>query len=172
MVYVCLRAIWPSIEDIPNTFSPNMGISVAEFVGYLIFNFICCIFIWFKPTKLRLYFHIGAVLVIIANIALLIWSLADAKGDYGTVFNSPGTLAGSALGWKMCSGVMSVLGSNAAGILNQNDYTRFAKRVNQVTWTQGISFNVSGALMKIAGVVVTAATQQSNSFLSSYPVLC
>ncbi|KAF4630711.1 hypothetical protein G7Y89_g7428 [Cudoniella acicularis] len=97
MVFVCLRAIWPSIDNVKNTFPDNIGITVAQFIGYIIFNIMCCIVIWYKPTKLRFYFHIGAVLVIITDLSLLIWSLAVRQGDYGTVFTAPGTLSGALL---------------------------------------------------------------------------
>lgn len=163
MIYVCLRAIWMDIDDrIPNTFPLDIGMTVPQFVGYIMFNFFCCILIWFKPTKLRHYFHAGSFLVCVSLFSLLGWAVATRDG-YGSVFNSSSTLSSSELGWKMCSGIMSVIGSIAAGILNQNDYTRFAKRPSQVTWSQGISFNISSAIMQIIGVIVTAATQKSMS---------
>lgn len=168
MIYVCLRAIWMDIDKrIPNTFPENIGITVAQFVGYVLFNFLCCILIWFKPQKLRPYFHVGSILVSISVFCLLGWAVGTSQG-YGTVFNSTSELKGSALGWKMCAGIMSVIGSIAAGILNQNDYTRFAKRPSQVTWSQFLSFNISSAIIQIIGVIVTAATQKRMSFLLMY----
>ncbi|RDW74918.1 hypothetical protein BP6252_06060 [Coleophoma cylindrospora] len=160
MVYVCLRAIWPSTSNIPNTFSAGEGITTAQFLGYVIFNVICCILIWFPPHKLRHYFHVGSVLVFVAQAALLGWALGQrGPGGFGPVFASQTDLKGSKLAWSMCNGIMSVIGSIASGILNQNDFTRFAKRTNQVTWTQGLSFNFTSAFIHITGVLVTASTQ-------------
>ncbi|RFU34897.1 hypothetical protein B7463_g1496, partial [Scytalidium lignicola] len=160
MVYVCIRAIWPSVENIHNTFAADAGITTAQFMGYVIFNFFCCILIWFPPNKLRHYFHVGSVLVFIANLALLGWALGQRGPDgFGPVFASRTDLKGSALAWNMLNGIMSVIGSIASGILNQNDFTRFAKRTNQVTWTQFLSFNFTSAFIHIAGVLVTASTQ-------------
>lgn len=160
MIYVMLRAIWMDLDErIPNTFPEGIGITVAQFVGYVLFNFLCCILIWYKPTQLRRYFDAGSVIVIMTLLSLLGWAVGTSSG-YGSVFDSNPEVSGSTLGWSMAAGVMSVIGSIASGILNQNDYTRFAKKVSHVTWTQGLAFNISAALTGIIGIVVTAATQQ------------
>jgi NCS1 family nucleobase:cation symporter-1 len=164
MVYICLRAIWIDLDErIPNTLPASMGITSAAFLGYFLFNVLCCVFIWFKPTQLRPYFHGASVIVVIALFCLLGWAVGTSDG-FGSVVASKAELSGSTLGWTLCSSIMSVIGSIAAGILNQNDYTRFAKRVNQVTWSQFISFNLSASVIGVIGVFVTAATQERESY--------
>ncbi|KAK7892352.1 hypothetical protein LTR67_007448 [Exophiala xenobiotica] len=160
MIYVCLRSIWMDLDDrIPNTLPHGIGITTAQFVGYVLFNFLCCIFIWFRPTQLRPYFHSASVIVGITLFALLGWAVGTSKG-YGTVFNAKTTISSTELGWQMSAGVMSVIGSIASGILNQNDFTRFAKRPSHVTYTQAGSFMITSSMMAIIGVIVTAATQK------------
>jgi len=167
MVYICLRSIWIDLDErIPNTFPEGMGITVAQFVGYVLFNLLCCIFIWFKPTQLRPYFHGASVIVVITLFCLLGWAVGTSEG-FGSVLTAKSTMTGSTLGWTICASIMSVIGSIAAGILNQNDYTRFAKRVSQVTWSQAISFNLSASTIGVIGVLVTAATQKSKKHLTS-----
>lgn len=159
MVYVCLRSIWMDLDTrIPNTLPKNIGITTGQFMGYIIFNVLCCIFIWFRPQQLRPYFHFASVLVFLTLITLLSWAVGTSKG-YGTVFEAESTLSSSELGWKMVAGMMSVIGSISSGILNQNDFTRFAKKVSHVTWPQAGSFFVASCTTSIIGVVVTAATQ-------------
>lgn len=166
MVFVCLRSIWPTLDRrIPNTLPENIGITSAEFVGYFIFNIICCVFIWFKPHQLRLYFHAGAGLSLVAFVALLGWALGT-KGpgeSLDDAFDDSVVLKGSALGWAICSGMMSVLGAAAAGVLNQNDYTRFAQRPSQVVSSQFTSFVLTTTFTGICGILVTAATQKRKS---------
>ncbi|KAI8660064.1 hypothetical protein NCS57_00982800 [Fusarium keratoplasticum] len=163
MVFVCLRSIWPTLDRrIPNALPENIGITSAEFVGYFIFNIICCVFIWFKPHQLRLYFHAGAGLSLVAFVALLGWALGT-KGpgeSLDDAFDDSVVLKGSALGWAICSGMMSVLGAAAAGVLNQNDYTRFAQRPSQVVSSQFTSFVLTTTFTGICGILVTAATQK------------
>jgi NCS1 family nucleobase:cation symporter-1 len=160
MVYICLRSIWMDIDSrIPNALPAGIGITTAQFLGYILFNILCCISIWFRPIQLRPYFHGASLTVIITMFSLLGWAVGTSDG-FGSVLTAPSTLSGSSLGWTICGSIMSVIGSIAAGILNQNDYTRFAKRVDQVTWSQFISFNLSSSTIGVIGVIVTAATQQ------------
>ncbi|KAK6005848.1 hypothetical protein QM012_007490 [Aureobasidium pullulans] len=160
MIYVCLRSIWLDIDErIPNILPAGTGITSAQFVGFALFNFICCILIWFRPGQLRPYFHSASLIVAITLFALLGWAVHSSKG-YGSVFNTKSTVSGDELGWTMSAGIMSVIGSIAAGILNQNDFTRFAKRASHVAYTQAISFMLSSSLIAVIGVVITAATQE------------
>lgn len=89
---------------------------------------------------------------------LLGWAVGTSEG-YGSVFNAKTTISSTELGWQMTGGVMSVIGSIASGILNQNDFTRFAKKPSHVTYTQAFSFFLTASTMSIVGVIVTAATQ-------------
>ncbi|KIX95502.1 uncharacterized protein Z520_08622 [Fonsecaea multimorphosa CBS 102226] len=159
MIYVCLRSIWMDLDErIPNTIPASEGITSAQFLGYFLFNVLCCFFIWFRPGQLRPYFHVGSLVVAITLFVLLGWAVGTSHG-YGSVFNSKTTISSTELGWQMSGGVMSVIGSIASGILNQNDFTRFAKRPSHVTYTQAFSFMFTSSVMAIVGVVVTAATQ-------------
>lgn len=160
MFYVCLRAIWLDIDDrVPNTLPKDIGITTVQFLGYIVFNILCAVFIWFQPQQLRPYFHFASALVFITLFVLLGWAVGTSQG-YGAVIESKTTMSSTELGWKMVGGMMSVIGGISAGILNQNDFTRFAKRPSHVTWSQAGSFITSSCSVAIIGVVVTAATQQ------------
>lgn len=165
MIYVCLRSIWIDLDKrIPNTLPASTGITTGEFMGYILFNLACCIFMWFRPHQLRPYFHGASTVVCITLFILLGWAVGTSDG-WGAIGREQVTTSSSTLGWNMCAGIMSVIGSIAAGILNQNDFTRFAKRPSQVTWSQGISFVLAGNIAAIVGVLVTSATQDRRCFL-------
>jgi NCS1 family nucleobase:cation symporter-1 len=169
MIYVCLRSIWIDLDDrIPNTLPESTGITTGEFMGYVLFNFACCVFMWFRPHQLRPYFHGASVLVCLTLFILLGWALGTSEG-WGEIGRSQATTSSTELGWNMCAGIMSVIGSISAGILNQNDFTRFAKRPSQVTWSQGISFLLAGNIAAIVGVLVTAATEEREYYPTCYP---
>ena len=55
---------------------------------------------------------------------------------------------------------MSTVGSIAAGILNQNDYARLAKRPRDAIWGQIVAFPFWSIFTSIIGILVTAATQE------------
>jgi nucleobase:cation symporter-1, NCS1 family len=163
MIYVCLRSIWMDLDErIPNTFSKSSGITSGQFLCYFLFNMLCCVFIWFRPGQLRPYFHVGSIVVGITLFCLLGWAVGTSKG-YGSVFSGKSTISSTELGWQMTSGIMSVIGSIASGILNQNDFTRFAKKPSHVIWTQAFSFMFTSSIMACVGVIVTAATQNRES---------
>jgi NCS1 family nucleobase:cation symporter-1 len=59
----------------------------------------------------------------------------------------------------MIYGIMSTVGAIAAGILNQNDYARFAARSSHAIWGQALAFPVYSIFASVIGILVTAATQ-------------
>lgn len=113
-------------------------------------------FIWIHPHKLNTFFYASAATILIFEIVLLIWSLAT-MGDSG--FGSTLSGSGNATGWNIAFGIISTIGSIAAGILNQNDYARFARKPTDAIWGQVISFPFYGITCSIIGILVTAATQ-------------
>ncbi|KAJ5288655.1 Allantoin permease [Penicillium angulare] len=157
-VYVCMQAIWPNIESrIPNSLSASTGTTTATFVAYIIFMVISLPFIWIHPYKLNKFFYASAATILIFEIVLLIWSLAT-MGDsgFGSTLASGST---STNGWNIAFGIISTIGSIAAGILNQNDYARFARKPSDAIWGQAVSFPFYGITCSIIGILVTAATQ-------------
>lgn len=58
------------------------------------------------------------------------------------------------------SGIISAIGGISAGILNQNDYARFAKRPRYAITGQIVSAAPYSILSSVIGILVTAATQQ------------
>ncbi|KXT06952.1 hypothetical protein AC578_7314 [Pseudocercospora eumusae] len=160
MLYVCLRSIWPHIEHgIPNHLPASIGLTSAQFVCYFLFNILALVFIWIRPHKIRVWFHYTAVIISLSLFVLLGWAVGTSKG-WGEVITAKSTISHSELGWTMSAGVMSVIGSISAGILNQNDFTRFAKKPSHVTWSQAGSFFLASNITSIIGVIVTAATQK------------
>ena len=128
-VLVCLRAIFPGhIDAIPNPFPASTGMDGAQFMCYILFMLICAPLTYIHPHKLNTFFKICSVIVFVNQLAMLIWALATMEGGLSSsVLNSPEKLSSSGLAWAMCSGIMAQIGGIAAGILNDNDFTRFAK---------------------------------------------
>ncbi|EGE09005.1 NCS1 nucleoside transporter family protein [Trichophyton equinum CBS 127.97] len=57
-------------------------------------------------------------------------------------------------------GLHCTIGAISAGILNQNDYARFARKPRDAILGQVISFPISSIVCSVIGVLVTAATQK------------
>lgn len=157
-VYVCLQAIWPDIESrIPNHLAASTGTTTAAFVAYIIFMVVSLPFIYIRPYKLRKFFYGSAATILTFEVVLLIWALAT-MGDNGfgaTISNSSANTSG----WNVAFGIISTIGSIAAGILNQNDYARFSRKPKNAVWGQILSFPFYGITCAVIGILVTAATQ-------------
>lgn len=78
---------------------------------------------------------------------------------FGSTLSSSPDVAVSNRGWLIAYGIISTIGSIAAGILNQNDYARFARRPKDAIMGQVFAFPVFGIMCAIIGILVTAATQ-------------
>ncbi|KAE8149174.1 permease for cytosine/purines, uracil, thiamine, allantoin-domain-containing protein [Aspergillus avenaceus] len=157
-VYVCLQAIWPSIETrIPNNMPPSTGMSTAQFVSYIIFMFISLPVIYIRPHKLQAFFYISASIIALFIIAILAWALST-MGDTGFESTISSVDSGDS-GWKIAFAIVSTIGGMAAGILNNDDYSRFGRKPHDVIWGQLIGIPVYGILCAAVGIVVTAATQ-------------
>ncbi|KAL1968643.1 hypothetical protein VTN77DRAFT_1469 [Rasamsonia byssochlamydoides] len=157
-VYVCLQAIWPSLESrIPNHMPASTGMTTASFVAYIIFMVISLPVVYVRPHKLQYFFYVSAAIVLVFEIVLLIWSLATmGPSGFGATIASSGY---STTGWNIAFGIISTIGSIAAGILNQNDYARFARKPRDAIYGQIFSFPIYAITCSVIGILVTAATQ-------------
>jgi NCS1 family nucleobase:cation symporter-1 len=163
---VILQSWDPNLEThIPNHMAADTGMTTAEFVGYIVFMIISAPVAWIRPHKLEKFFYVSSSVTLVFFLAFLIWSLATmgATGFGDTISNATDLLntGGSySVAWLMVYGIMSTIGSIAAGILNQNDYARFAAAPKHAILGQAIPFPVYGVLCSMIGILVTAATQQ------------
>ncbi|EED18301.1 allantoin permease, putative [Talaromyces stipitatus ATCC 10500] len=156
-VYVCLQAIWPSLEDrIPNHMPASTGMTTAGFVAYIVFMVISLPFVYVRPQNLQLLFYSSAAIVLVFEVVILIWSLATmGSSGFGGTMSSATTSSG----WMIAYGIISTIGSIAAGILNQTDYARFARRPRDAIYGQIISAALCAIASSVIGILVTAATQ-------------
>lgn len=103
----------------------STGMTTANFVAYVIFMVLLLPVIYVRPHKLQRFFYTSAATILVFEVDTLIWSLAT-KGEAGfgdTMSNTNDHVSG----WKIAFGIVSAIGSIAAGILSQNDYARFAR---------------------------------------------
>ncbi|KAF8851032.1 NCS1 nucleoside transporter family protein [Acephala macrosclerotiorum] len=137
-LYVCLMALDPSLEThIPNHMPESTGMTTAQFVAYIIFS----------VASLPNFFYFSSATSLIFEVVLLIWALATMGPEgFGDTISSTPTAEASSTGWLTAYGIISTIGSIAAGILNQNDYALF-------------SFPLYAIICSVIGILVTAATQ-------------
>ncbi|KAF7552927.1 hypothetical protein G7Z17_g3992 [Cylindrodendrum hubeiense] len=164
-LYLILLSWDPGYEGrIPNTIPAETGMTSAQFLAYFIFCIISLPMLWIKPHRLQNFFYFTSAVTLIFFVVLLIWALATmGPSGFGDTISSatilPATGGPGSTAWLMVSGTMSTIGSIAAGILNQNDYARLARRPRDAIWGQVFAFPLYSIFASVLGILVTAATQ-------------
>ncbi|KAM0277379.1 hypothetical protein ACHAQH_005819 [Verticillium albo-atrum] len=164
-LHVVLLSLDPKLEEhIPNTIPTGTGMTTAQFVSYIIFSVISLPLLWIRPHRLQKSFYVACTVTLVFFIIILIWSLATmGPSGFGDTLSSesvlPDTGGPMSVAWLMIYGIVSTVGSIAAGILNQNDYSRFSKHPCHALWGQAVSFPLYGIFGSLIGILVTAATQ-------------
>lgn len=153
---------------IPNGIPSDTGTTTARFVCYIIFSVVSLPFIRLRPHRLQVFFNVTSVITFVFFFALLVWALATMGPDgFGDTVDShqPG-LAPDGMrvprntGWRIVYGVMSTMGSIAAGILNQSDFARLARRPRDAVYGQALAYPVYAIYTSVLGILVVAATQR------------
>ncbi len=161
-----LLALDPHLEThVPNTFPADAAMTTSQFVSYIVFSVISLPFIWIRPQKVQVFFYVTSAITAIFFIVLLAWALATMGPEgFGSTLDGATQLKAtggpSSVAWLMVYGIMSTIGSIAAGILNQSDYARYATRPRHAILGQAVACPVYGIIPSLIGILVTAATQR------------
>ncbi|KXJ92014.1 permease for cytosine/purines, uracil, thiamine, allantoin-domain-containing protein [Microdochium bolleyi] len=159
-VYIMIRAIWTSWDrqTIPNTFAEGSGTTTADFVSFFLFWFCSLPAIWFPVHQIRHLFTVKAYFVPMAGVALFIWCLVRAGGA-GPIIRQSNTVHGSDLAWEMVKGIMSSIANFATLIVNDPDFSRFAKKPRDALWSQFFTIPIGFAATSFIGIFVSSSAR-------------
>lgn len=93
----------------------------------------------------------------VAGLAFFVWAIVRAKG-IGPIVSQPATASGSKLGWAFVSGVMSSIANFATLIVNDPDFTRFAKKPSNALWSQLFTIPLGFAITSFIGIIVSSSS--------------
>jgi NCS1 family nucleobase:cation symporter-1 len=156
-VYLMIRSIWKSWENVPNTFSEDAGTNTAHFASFIIF-WICSLpALWFPVHQLRHLFTAKAYVVPVAGITFLAWTISRA-GGIGPIIKQPNTVHGGDLAWEIVKGIMSSISNFATLIVNASDFSRFAQKPKDALWSQLITIPMGFAITSFIGIMVSSAS--------------
>ncbi|KAH7310666.1 NCS1 nucleoside transporter family protein [Stachybotrys elegans] len=152
-------------QRIPNTIPAETGMTSAQFIAYVIFSIISLPVLWIRPHRIEKFFYVASSVTLVFFVVLLIWALATmGPSGFGDTLDSdtriPLTGGPNSAAWLMVYGIMSTVGSIAAGIMNQNDYARLSRRPADAIWGQMFAFPIYSIFASVVGILVTAATQK------------
>ncbi|KAJ6470109.1 permease for cytosine/purines, uracil, thiamine, allantoin-domain-containing protein [Mycena vitilis] len=154
---VMLRAMWPSVNNIPNHLPASSGTTTKDFMAFFLFWLISLPAIWFPIHQIRHLFTVKAIVAPTAGITFFIWCIVKAKG-VGPIIRQPSTLHGSDLSWAMVSSLMSCISNMATLVTNAPDFASRAKTPSAAFLPQLISVPLTFSLVSFIGIIVSSSS--------------
>ncbi|KAK1959940.1 NCS1 nucleoside transporter [Colletotrichum sublineola] len=140
-----------------NTLPESAHMVTRDLVGFVIFHLISVPFLLIKVEKAKAPVIIANLIVFVTMMGITIW--ACKTGGTGPLFES-GAKQASMLTkeWAWVYGIIASVGNISAGILNQSDFTRFARR--QGIQVPGIVFSlfIPGMIVPIFAILTASAS--------------
>ncbi|KAJ3564149.1 hypothetical protein NP233_g8481 [Leucocoprinus birnbaumii] len=155
---VMLRAIWPSVNNIPNHLPESSGTTTRDFMCFFLFWLISLPAIWFPIHKIRHLFTLKSIVAPTAGITFFIWCIVKAKG-VGPIISRPGTIHGSELGWGMVVSLMSCISNMATLVTNAPDFASRARTPSAALWPQFWSVPIGFSLVSFVGIIVSSSSE-------------
>jgi len=161
-VSLMIRAIWPSWNDYQvggtrNTILGSETLGTMEFVSFFLFWLGSLPFLWFPVHKIRHLFTVKAYIVPTAGLAFFIWAIVRAKG-IGPIVHQPASISGGTLGWAIVKGIMSSIANFATLIVNDPDFSRFARKPRDAFWSQLLTIPIGFAVTSFIGIIVSSSS--------------
>jgi len=155
---VMLRAMWPSVNSIPNHLPESSGTTTRDFMCFFLFWLISLPAIWFPIHQIRHLFTLKSIVAPTAGITFFIWCIVKANG-VGPIIKQPSTIHGSELAWAMVSSLMSCISNMATLITNAPDFASRAKSPAAALWPQFFSVPLTFSLVSFIGIIVSSSSQ-------------
>ncbi|TFK50322.1 NCS1 nucleoside transporter family [Heliocybe sulcata] len=157
-VLVMLRAMWPSINDLPNHLPASAGITTRDFLCFFLFSLISLPFIWFPVHTIRHFFTLKSILTPIAGVIYFAWCISKAKG-LGPIVRQPATIDGSQLAWAMLTSIRSCMSDQSTLIVNGPDFASRATYPSAVALPQLFAVPIGYGLVSFFGIIVSSSSQ-------------
>ncbi|KAF5374309.1 hypothetical protein D9758_004637 [Tetrapyrgos nigripes] len=158
---VVIAAIWPSFLTMKNTLPESAHMETNDCIAVIVFWVASLPWLIIPPEYYRVPFRFGSFSITVTAFTLLAWCLAKEGGAGPLISNSSRFInvpepKGSELGWKMMLGVTTQIGGICAGIMNQSDYTRFARKPGDQLVSQLICVPIVSSLTNFIGLLCTS----------------
>ncbi|ANB15572.1 Fur4p [Sugiyamaella lignohabitans] len=151
-----IQSIWPQAANIPNGI-PHSGTNTFAFMSFFLFCLASLPALYFPVHQIRHLFTVKSYLVPIAGIAFLIWTIKKA-GGIGPIVHQPSKLHGSALAWAVIDMLMSCVENFVTLVVNDPDFTRFARKPSDAVWSQILAIPFSFAITSFIGIIVSSSS--------------
>lgn len=143
-----------------NTFPESAHMVTRDFVGFVLFHLISVPFLVIRPENSKWYVISANIVVFFVMLGITLWSVTTAGGT-GPLFEA-GARQPSILtsGWAWVYGIVASVGNISAGIVNQSDFTRFARKQGIQVPGMVFSLLVPGMIVPVFGILSASASME------------
>ncbi|RDW89862.1 nucleobase cation symporter-1 family protein [Aspergillus mulundensis] len=156
-ITLMIRAIWPSYENLPNGIPESSGVDTKNFLSFFLFWLVSLPALWFPVHQIRHLFTVKSIYSPIAAIAFFAWAISRANG-LGPIVHQSHTVHGSALAWAVVKALMSCMGNFAALIMNDPDFSRFARTPKDALWAQLFTIPIGFGITSFIGIIASSSS--------------
>lgn len=157
-MYAMTRILAPGLMSGLDGLGNVAGITVGQFVMFLVFWLINMVFVWIGTESIRWMEIASAPFLIAVGLALLAWAYLKA-GGWGPIFSEPSKFATTGAFWAaFFPGLTAMVGFWATLSLNISDFSRFARSQRDQVVGQLVGLPPTMTLYSFIGVAVTSAT--------------
>ncbi|KIW00002.1 hypothetical protein, variant [Verruconis gallopava] len=153
-IKIMISSVWKNYETVSNT---NGDPPTREFMAFFLFWLLSLPALWFPVHKIRHLFTIKAYFVPLAGLAYFAWAISKA-GGLGPVVHQGSSAKGSDLAWGIVKGIMSGIANFATLIVNNPDFSRFARKPRDAFWSQLVIIPVGFAFTSFIGIIVSSSS--------------
>ncbi|GAD97363.1 hypothetical protein NECHADRAFT_54865 [Paecilomyces variotii No. 5] len=146
-----------SFLTMKNTLSETAHMQTRDLIGFLIFQVISFPLMLIRPEKSKNPVAVSNIIAFCVLVGIAIWG--GKEGGTGPLLHQgQKDLSSSERAWAWLYGITSVIGSLCAGIMNQSDYSRFARRPKVQVPGTVFSLFALGVIVPLMGIVTASAT--------------
>jgi len=157
-IYTIVLMLFPFIADGPAMMPEWVGVSLIQFVCFLLFWAMNIWLIWKGINSIRILEHVAAPFLLLCGLALLAWAYQGANG-FGPMLQAGSEFQDPSEFWHLFwPSLTAMVGFWATLTLNISDFTRYAssQRAQVVGQLSGLPSTMT--LFAFIGVAVTSAT--------------
>lgn len=157
-IYTIVLIIWPVVADGPAMMPEWVGVSLIQFICFMLFWAMNIWLIWKGINSIRILEHVAAPFLLLCGLALLAWAYQGANG-FGPMLQAGSKFQTSSEFWDLFwPSLTAMVGFWATLTLNISDFTRYAssQRAQVVGQLSGLPSTMT--LFAFIGVAVTSAT--------------
>ncbi|KAJ7081583.1 NCS1 nucleoside transporter family [Mycena belliarum] len=159
---VVIGALWPGFISMENTLPESAAMKTNDCIAMMIFWILSLPLLAIPPEYYKIPFRCVTIFSSVTMFSVFVWALAKERGG-GPLISQPTMLLGAAepsvpseLAWRFILGITTIIGSICAGILNQSDFTRFARKPGVQILPQIFCAPIMSVLTAAIGLVTTS----------------